>query len=537
MNSENEISKLNFKKCLELEDEEKIYQFLFDRVFELGKVIIETKGIKRDEETSFIKQDKDSKLYRISEDIYYNSIWFESFRHLSNRVIYWNTVDTDGNPEETIEEKVENIVKIYNELMVDLEEYKRQKERIEKEGFKKFENELKEDLRDIFCKMLDYKSRQYKKDATLLELIEELILCYSDYKWLFDDTYTMLKSRMIYRNTMRDDFWTIHADNVEYISLVGEGQEKSKEFNQKVFDLIRDEFTAQPYNNQKQPELITEILNSLCEKITAECSSPTEANIVRQSIVEIEKLISDGTNKGPEEIMSSIPEPIDVLKALLFVAKNPNRYELFLEALTAYHSDLITKRRAAVLWGALNGLYGMPGDGFNKDNQILWQFIEAYVFDKEDHIVPTFSVKSPEVAVEKGVVLGITLREDRIVTAREIREAVLSMAREKLPFSIYTKLLEAAEVEAGSKKKAENKGYAHSIASLSLPEIKKGDELSASVRKVLEQLVKDCKSTVPNKEKLFADYVENESKFAFVFDMDPGYWKKTIKIVPEKTNA
>ena len=218
MNSENEISKLNFKKCLELEDEEKIYQFLFDRVFELGKVIIETKGIKRDEETSFIKQDKDSKLYRISEDIYYNSIWFESFRHLSNRVIYWNTVDTDGNPEETIEEKVENIVKIYNELMVDLEEYKRQKERIEKEGFKKFENELKEGLRDIFCKMLDYKSRQYKKDATLLELIEELILCYSDYKWLFDDTYTMLKSRMIYRNTMRDDFWSIRADDVEYIS-------------------------------------------------------------------------------------------------------------------------------------------------------------------------------------------------------------------------------------------------------------------------------------------------------------------------------
>ena len=28
MNSENEISKLNFKKCLELEDEEKIYQLI-----------------------------------------------------------------------------------------------------------------------------------------------------------------------------------------------------------------------------------------------------------------------------------------------------------------------------------------------------------------------------------------------------------------------------------------------------------------------------------------------------------------------------
>lgn len=326
-------------------------------------------------------------------------------------------------------------------------------------------------------------------------------------------------------------------DNVEYISLVGEGQEQSKSFNQKVFDLIRDEFTIQPYNNQKQVELITDILNSLCEKITAECQSTAEATIVRQSIVEIEKLISDASNKGPEEIMSSIPEPIDILKALLFVAKNPNRYELFMEALNAYHADLLTKRRAAVLWGTLNGLYGMPGDGFNKDNQALWEFIEAYVWNKENHVVPTLSVKMPKVVVENGVVLGISLKEVRIISASEIREAVLSMPREKLPPSIYSKLLEAAEVEAGSKKKAENKGYAHSMATVSLPEIKKGDELNADVRKVLEQLVKDCKSSVPNEEKLFTDYVENESKFAFVFDMNPDYWKQTIQIISEKTNA
>ena len=218
MNNKNEISKLDKKKCLELKDEEKIHKFLFDRVFELGKIIIETKGIKHDEEIVFIKQDKDSKLYRMSENIYYNSIWFESFRHISDRVRFWNTVDLDGNPVETIEEKVEVIAKVYNELIDDLEEYKHQKERIEKEGFKKLDNELKEGLREIFCKMLDYKNRKYKNDATLLELIEELILCYSDYKWLFDDTYTMLKARIIYRSTVRDDYWTIHADNVEYIS-------------------------------------------------------------------------------------------------------------------------------------------------------------------------------------------------------------------------------------------------------------------------------------------------------------------------------
>lgn len=258
MNSENEISKLNFKKCLELEDEEKIYQFLFDKIFELGEVIIETKGIKRDEEASFIKQDKEAKLYRISEDIYYNSIWFDSFRHLCDRVLYWNTVDMDGNPDETIEEKVKLIVKIYNELIDDLEEYKHQKARIEKEGFEKLENELKEGLRDIFCKMLDYKSRKYKEDATLLELIKELILCYSDYKWLFDDTYTMLKDRIIYRSTMRDDSLTIHADRVEYISNL--------EFTYKYFAENEDSYK----NYQQFYEDITlkegQTLKDLCDE-------------------------------------------------------------------------------------------------------------------------------------------------------------------------------------------------------------------------------------------------------------------------------
>lgn len=325
--------------------------------------------------------------------------------------------------------------------------------------------------------------------------------------------------------------------NVEYICLVGEAQELGAEFNQKIYNYIREALIEQPYNTQKQPELIIEILNSLCEKITAECKSSIEVRIVRQSFTEIEKLISDVSNKGPEEIMADIPEPIDVLKALLFVAKNPNRYDIFLEALDAYHADLLTKRRASVLWGTLNGLYGMPGEDFNKDNPALWQFIEATVYAREGQIIPTLSIMVPDSSLANGTVLGITLKEERIVTAGEIRAAILATPKEKLTAAFYNKLLEAAEVEAGSKKKAENKGYAHTVASISLPEIKKGDELNAHVRKVLEQLVKDCKSYVPNEQKLFADYVENESKFVFVFDMDQAYWKRAFKIVPEKKNA
>ena len=325
--------------------------------------------------------------------------------------------------------------------------------------------------------------------------------------------------------------------NVEYICLVGETEEQGTEFNQKIYNYVREALIRQPYNTQKQPELIIEILNVLCEKVTAECKSPVEVNIVRQSFVEIEKMISDDSNKGPEEIMAAIPEPIDVLKALLLVVKNPNRYEVFLEALDVYHVDLLTKRRAAVLWGMLNGLYGMPGEDFNKDNQSLWQFIEAFVYGREKQIVPTLAISAPSSSLENGAVLEIKLKEECIVTAGEIRKAILATPKEKLTSTFYYKLLEAAEVEAGSKKKAENKGYAHNVASLSLPEIKKGDELNATVRKVLEQLVKDCKSSVPNERKLFTDYVENESKFAFVFDMDQGYWKRAFKIVAETKNA
>lgn len=328
-----------------------------------------------------------------------------------------------------------------------------------------------------------------------------------------------------------------NKDNVEYICLVNERSEQSKEFNQRIYNFIHDVLEEQPYNTQKQPELITEILNTICEKVASECKSTAERAIVRQSVVEIEKLITDTSNKGPEEIMAGIPEPIDVLKALLFVAKNPNRYDMFLEALEAYHADLLTKRRAAVLWGALNGLYGMPGDGFNKDNEQLWQFIEAWVYSREGDNHPSLAVTSPKVFLEKGVVLGITLKEDRIVTAGEIREAILATSKEKLTEAFYSKLLEAAEAEAGSRKKAENKGYAYNVATISLPEIKKGDVLNASVRKNLEQLIKDCKSSVPNREKLFIDYVENEKKFAFVFDLDPEYWKKTFTMASGKKNA
>ena len=326
-------------------------------------------------------------------------------------------------------------------------------------------------------------------------------------------------------------------DNVEHLCLTGEHEKQNKKINQTIYNHIYDVLIGQSYNTQKQPELLKEILDTICEKIVDECTKDNEVIYIRNKIEDIENLILDISDKGPEDIMADISEEVDVLKSLMFVMKNPNHYDPFLAALDAYHADLLTRRRAMVLWGLLNGLYGMPGEDFNKDNQQLWQFIEAFTLLKEELMIPSLSVEFPLVSVKKGVVLGILLKEERIITAGEVREEILAVPKEKLPTDIYKKLFGVAEEEFGGKKKAENKGYAYYKASIPLDEIKKGDELTSNIRKKIEKLSKDCKIAVPHREKLLEDYVKNERKFMSVFNMDPDYWKGIYKIILEKRNA
>lgn len=261
------LTKLNVKKILEVKDEEKIFQYLFDKVLELGKVLIDVKCIKHEE---FSTEHKEAELYSIQQDIYYKSIWFESYRTLSDQVRFRYEDDI-------LEEKVGFIVKIYNELIDELDEYQKQKERIEKEGFEKLDKELKDGLREIFFKMLDYKKRKYRKDSSLPELIKELTLCYSDYNWLFDDTYTMLSFKMVYRSTERDDFWTIYADNVEYISNLeftykyfAENEKSYKNYHQFYEDItLKEGQTLKDLYNEEK-EKLKKLLIEMLEFINIE---------------------------------------------------------------------------------------------------------------------------------------------------------------------------------------------------------------------------------------------------------------------------
>ena len=57
----NEISKLDLKKCLDLKDEEKIYQFLFDKVLELGRIKYKKGKMKEKKEELVDKDNEEGK--------------------------------------------------------------------------------------------------------------------------------------------------------------------------------------------------------------------------------------------------------------------------------------------------------------------------------------------------------------------------------------------------------------------------------------------------------------------------------------------
>ena len=128
--------------------------------------------------------------------------------------------------------------------------------------------------------------------------------------------------------------------NDESLCLVGETNEQSDEINQTVYDTICETLRTQPYNTQKQPDYLAGLLDIISEEIAKKITSKEELSTIHKNIDEIRKMVLVTSKKLPDEILSSISEPMDVLKALLFVVKNANRYDIFLDSLEAYHADV-----------------------------------------------------------------------------------------------------------------------------------------------------------------------------------------------------
>ncbi len=234
------MKKLDTNIFIGKNNEEK-YSIIFSQAKKLGKSICKTKKIELNS----------NNIFEISDFIYYNSICFENYYYLCKMLLNYQeysftTINVD---------EFQDIIKLYNELLNELIKYNDLKKLIDKEGFEILKNKYKKNLKTVFLKMLNYKNRKYNKDNGLIELLEEIDLCYHDYNYLWTPLYQLLKENCIYKDTIKDEFWKVKSDKVEFLSMIKDTYElfNNDENLYKNYSALYEEITLE--ENQSIQEL------------------------------------------------------------------------------------------------------------------------------------------------------------------------------------------------------------------------------------------------------------------------------------------
>ncbi len=236
----------------------KRYRDLYNNVEKICREISDLKNI----------DISDMDLYNASMEIYYNSIWFSDIYGLCRDLCFIDseTIKNIDNQE------FARMERNYNELVEEINCYKEFQNIIQEEGFLNLENEYMTKLKELFCKMLDYKNRKYDKEKEVVELLEDIDLCYFDYDYLWTPLYQLLNGKRIFRDTVRDEFWTINADDVEYLyemrkiyNFFTKDEDRYKNYNQLYDDIIlkENQIIEDLYAEEKAKlnELYIEMLN------------------------------------------------------------------------------------------------------------------------------------------------------------------------------------------------------------------------------------------------------------------------------------
>ena len=231
------MEEIDINKFLKLSKKKK-NEFLYESVKNLCKEICEIKNIEFNENIT----------YTIIE-IYYNSIYFSSIRSF-----YYSDIENVlNNAKRYKNDELKAIIFHYNDYVKKIKKYKEFENKIQKEGFFNLESKYKENLRNLLIKMLDFKKRKYDKNSTLIDLIDEIELCYYDYDYIWTPLYQLLNGKCIYRDTVRDEFWVINADDVEYLDILNkiykffsEDENSYKNYNQFYEDItLKDNETIE----------------------------------------------------------------------------------------------------------------------------------------------------------------------------------------------------------------------------------------------------------------------------------------------------
>lgn len=143
-----------------------------------------------------------------------------------------------------------------------------------------------------------------------------------------------------------------------------------------------------------------------------------------------------------------------ICTALLMLSRTPNDIEDLAKAVSVYRVDQAAARQAMTLWGALNGLHGVParGQGFGKEIATAWNFVEAKIDALPDELPRSFRPVGP-----KAILKGIRLLDFFDIGKTEIvrKESVQARFRElaadwkKVPPDIAKAIKDAIVAECG----------------------------------------------------------------------------------------
>lgn len=306
--------------------------------------------------------------------------------------------------------------------------------------------------------------------------------------------------------------------------------EGNKTMNKELFDFCVDYFSKWKYDNISDfspVAFVDSLMNNFAGK---------DFYLEIEPILSKMKSLLQGDLINFETIIANIPESANILSAILFVLRDYDNFDYFMQSLYAYKFDIKLSRYALILWSALNGLRGVPGENYNKDNELLWNFIEC----KTEEFIKDYNnslVSKNQEWCNGDVICGIPLYIEEIITFEEIFAMMSSVNSKELPNAAYKTVLDALKAFMGREyKKLENEYFTYS------PE------------KVIEGLLKEClaynRKITPNEmsslikildnykskfkkatkeyddEKLYYDWIKNEKNFRRVFSQNEEFWKK-----------
>ena len=143
----------DFKKEMENKDYDSIYKVMAEKSIELVKKIAKVKKI----ELPKIDLYNERVFDEIDEIFKSNSIYFGSIETLMWTFCRWE----DDYLKESKEQKIKTSIGLYNKSLLRLEEYEKEKEKIDENGYKKLKEEEIDKIILLFKEMMQYKNKKY----------------------------------------------------------------------------------------------------------------------------------------------------------------------------------------------------------------------------------------------------------------------------------------------------------------------------------------------------------------------------------------